>query len=305
LKPSNVKVKADGTVKVLDFGLAKALGPDAPGTGSDAAASQLPTITTPAMTQAGLILGTAAYMAPEQARGRPVNKQADIWAFGVVLWEMVTGGGRVRLTENAGTNWAPVWSRDGSRLAFQSSRNAAAVRGPRRFPSPRSHGITRGLAGSWLPVVYRNGAHPADARRRGSSPTRWCTTRGSFRSTTGRMCSGIRQMMGDARAHWDGKTLVIETTNFTNRTSIGPNGNGPRRSEAMKMTERLTRIDPEMIDYQLRVEDPKTYVSPWTLRMTLSRQPGYEILDPKFAALGDAESAAVDPARYDALGSVA
>ena len=86
LKPANIKVRPDGTVKVLDFGLAKALGP----TGSDALASQSPTITTPAMTQAGMILGTAAYMSPEQARGKPVDKHADIWAFGCVLFEMLT-----------------------------------------------------------------------------------------------------------------------------------------------------------------------------------------------------------------------
>ena len=80
LKPANVKVRADGTVKVLDFGLAKsAIG--------DSAA----TMTSPAMTEAGIILGTAAYMSPEQAKGRVVDKRADIWAFGVVLREMLTG----------------------------------------------------------------------------------------------------------------------------------------------------------------------------------------------------------------------
>jgi len=88
LKPANIKVRADGTVKVLDFGLAKAMEP----TGAMAASNSMsPTITTPAMTQAGIILGTAAYMSPEQARGRTVDKRADIWAFGCVLYEMLTG----------------------------------------------------------------------------------------------------------------------------------------------------------------------------------------------------------------------
>ena len=88
LKPSNIKLRQDGTVKVLDFGLAKALEPVS-ATGTDATAS--PTITSPAMTQMGVILGTAAYMSPEQARGKAVDRRSDIWAFGCVLYEMLTG----------------------------------------------------------------------------------------------------------------------------------------------------------------------------------------------------------------------
>jgi serine/threonine-protein kinase len=88
LKPANIRVRRDGTVKVLDFGLAKAMEP--PGVASSSE-SQSPTITTPAMTQAGVILGTAAYMSPEQALGKPVDERADIWAFGCVLYEMLTG----------------------------------------------------------------------------------------------------------------------------------------------------------------------------------------------------------------------
>ncbi len=85
LKPANVKIKPDGTVKVLDFGIAKALDPRFL-TGPGPAA-----LTTPAMTEAGFILGTAAYMSPEQARGKFVDQRTDIWAFGCVLYEMLTG----------------------------------------------------------------------------------------------------------------------------------------------------------------------------------------------------------------------
>ncbi len=85
LKPANVKMRGDGTVKVLDFGLAK------PPDSSASLVSRSPTLTSPTLTTEGVVLGTAAYMAPEQARGRAVDKRADIWAFGVVLYEMISG----------------------------------------------------------------------------------------------------------------------------------------------------------------------------------------------------------------------
>ena len=89
LKPANTKVRPDGTVKVLDFGLAKAASPALALSGGAPLPS--PTMTSPAMTAMGVVLGTAAYMAPEQARGKPVDRRADIWAFGVILMEMLTG----------------------------------------------------------------------------------------------------------------------------------------------------------------------------------------------------------------------
>ena len=108
LKPANVKVRPDGTVKVLDFGLAKAMEP----AGSSVVVSQSPTITTPAMmTGVGMILGSAAYMSPEQARGKSVDKRTDIWAFGCVLYEMLSGR-RVFDAEDVSMTLASVMMKD-------------------------------------------------------------------------------------------------------------------------------------------------------------------------------------------------
>ena len=113
LKPANIKVRADGTVKVLDFGLAKAM---TSGSQPGRAVSLSPTFTSPAMmTGVGMILGTAAYMSPEQARGSTVDRRADLWAFGVILFEMLSGqrlfdGGTVSDTLASVLKSDPDWS---------------------------------------------------------------------------------------------------------------------------------------------------------------------------------------------------
>jgi eukaryotic-like serine/threonine-protein kinase len=114
LKPANVKIKPDGTVKVLDFGIAKALDPRFI-TGPGPAA-----LTTPAVTEAGFILGTAAYMSPEQARGKFVDQRSDIWAFGCVLYEMLTGKPTF-LGEDVTGTLARVLERDADMRALPSA----------------------------------------------------------------------------------------------------------------------------------------------------------------------------------------
>ena len=138
--------------------------------------------------------------------------------------------------------------------------------------------ITRGLAGSILPVIYGNGTeivqgpgyvailqemvHEARIIPLNRSP---------------HVGAGVRSYMGDSRGRWEGNTLVIETTNFLpNQTGIGVNGGGPPTSEALRITERLTRADKETINYEMRVEDPRTFTGPFTIAYPIRQEPGYQ-----------------------------
>jgi Tol biopolymer transport system component len=140
LKPANVKIRDDGTVKVLDFGLAKAIAPDS----APAVVAASPTITSPAATAMGTILGTAAYMSPEQARGRTVDKRSDIWAFGAVLYEMLTGR-RAFDGEDVSDTLANVLKREPDWTALPSDTPPAIERVLRRCltkdPRLRTHDV--------------------------------------------------------------------------------------------------------------------------------------------------------------------
>jgi Tol biopolymer transport system component len=144
LKPANIKVRADGTVKVLDFGLAKAMEPASALRASAAHVSQSPTITTPAMTQAGMILGTAAYMSPEQAKGNPADKRSDVWSFGCVLYEMLTGR-RAFSGETVTETLAAILEREAdlSKLPASTPTNVRILlrRALQRDPRRRLHDI--------------------------------------------------------------------------------------------------------------------------------------------------------------------
>ena len=145
LKPANIKLRSDGTVKVLDFGLAKALEP-ASATSANVTAS--PTITSPAaMTGVGVILGTAAYMAPEQAKGRPADKRADIWALGCVLYEMVTGR-RAFSGEDVAETLAHILTKEPDWTALPANASAKVT--------PRKHGplsVTTAIGAGASPIT--------------------------------------------------------------------------------------------------------------------------------------------------------
>jgi hypothetical protein len=140
--------------------------------------------------------------------------------------------------------------------------------------------ITRGVLGSLLPVIYGNGL------RITQNPESVAITYEMIHDTRiipldGRapLDGNIKQLMGNARGHWEGDTLVVESRNFTDRTNLGVNGNGPPNSEQLKLTERFTRVDPQMIEYRATVDDPGAYTAPFTLRLMITARPGYEMYE--------------------------
>ncbi len=163
LKPGNVKVKEDGTVKVFDFGLAKAFGDEREGDPSES-----PTLTT-AATRAGVIMGTAAYMSPEQAKGKSVDKRADIWAFGVVLFEMLTGK-RVFAGEDISETLAHVLTKEPAWEALPANLPRALARLLRRCleRDPRERLRDVGGARIALSAPAEEAIAPAPARQASS-----------------------------------------------------------------------------------------------------------------------------------------
>jgi hypothetical protein len=141
--------------------------------------------------------------------------------------------------------------------------------------------ITRGLIGTMLPTAYDNGNQILQApgyvviRQEMIHETRVIPLDG--RPHAG---PGIRMYMGDSRGHWEGNTLVVETTNFTDKTSIGGNGvayngEGGRNSEALRIVERFTRTGPDTLKYEATIDDPKTWTRPWTINIPFQRNSHY------------------------------
>jgi hypothetical protein len=145
--------------------------------------------------------------------------------------------------------------------------------------------ITRGVLGSIIPVIYNNGNEILQApglviiRNEMIHETRIIPLDGRPH-----LSPAIRQFMGDSRGHWEGNTLVIETTNFTDKDAIGSNGAGypgdpGHHSADLKLTERLTRVDADTLNYQATIDDPKTWTQPWTILIPLQRNEKYQLLE--------------------------
>jgi hypothetical protein len=131
--------------------------------------------------------------------------------------------------------------------------------------------ITRGIVGSVLRVIYGNGNRIVQAPGMVAITYEMIhDTRVIYTDGRPHINPGVRQYLGDSRARWDGDTLVVETTNLTDQTSIGLNGNGLRHSDRMKLTERIRRVADDIIQYQITVDDPVTYTSPFTISMPLT-----------------------------------
>jgi hypothetical protein len=141
--------------------------------------------------------------------------------------------------------------------------------------------ITRGVVGSILPVIYGNGSSITQGpgyvviRNEMVHEARLVP----IDSKSPRLGKNIHMYMGDPRGHWDGNTLVVDSTNFTDRTGLGGNGNGAIHSESLHLIERYTRTAPDTIHYEFTVDDPDTYTKPWSATLDLNVKPGYEIYE--------------------------
>jgi hypothetical protein len=140
--------------------------------------------------------------------------------------------------------------------------------------------ISRGVVGSMLPRPYGNGLdivqapgyvaisyemiHEPRIIPLGNQP---------------RLGASIKQYMGDARGRWEGDTLVVETTNVTDQMSIGFNGNGLRHSDQMRLVERFTRVNPTTIEWEVTIDDPKTYTKPFKMALPIVSRPGYQVFE--------------------------
>ncbi len=147
------------------------------------------------------------------------------------------------------------------------------------FHSNYDRCITRGVVGSILPVIYGNGTNiiqgPGYVVIRNEMIHEARLVPLETRAHVGR---NLDMYMGDPRGHWEGNTLVVESTNFTDLTGLGGNGGGAIHSRNLRLVERFTRVDANTLQYQFTVDDPATYTRPWKVALDLTTKPGYHMI---------------------------
>jgi hypothetical protein len=177
----------------------------------------------------------------------------------------------------------PAMTPDGKKLVTETPAEWRGVANTWTDLSLYYRCITRGVVGTTMPSAYDNGNQILQMpgyvviRQEMIHETRVIPLDG--RPHVG---GDIKLYMGDSRGHWDGNTLVVETTNFTGKTSIGGNGvayngEGGRNSEALRLVERFTRVAPNMLSYEVTVDDPKTWTKPWTMHIPFQLNNSYEL----------------------------
>jgi hypothetical protein len=145
---------------------------------------------------------------------------------------------------------------------------------------PYDRCITRGVLASMLPTLYNMGTEILQV------PGHVVIRNEMIHETRSIPLDGrphlgprIRQYMGDSRGHWDGNTLVVETTNFNARVGLTMNGNASLTSQALRLVERLTRVGPDTIQYEATIDDPQTWTRPWTVALPLTQHPEYKMFE--------------------------
>ena len=170
-----------------------------------------------------------------------------------------------------------VQRRNAARAAARGARGAADSYEDR---SLYDRCITRGLVGSMLPVIYGNSFQFVQGQ--GFVAIRYemiHETRVIPLTPRPHISGKLRSLLGDPRGHFEGNTLVVETTNFTDRTALGVNGGGVRHSEKLRLVERFTPISRTAIDWKVTVDDPDTWTKPWSFGLTLTRDASQQVFE--------------------------
>ena len=182
-----------------------------------------------------------------------------------------------------------IWPADGQTPPLtEEARKIQAAQAATRGKTPSTwtdwsiydRCISRGVAGSIIPVIYGNGLEIVQTP--GYVAIRYEMVHDArIIPTDGRahLPASVKSYMGDPVGHWEGNTLVVETTNFNGKMAVGPNGGGVPLSDDARLIERFTRVSDNTVNYELTIDDPKTYTADWKIGFPITHEPGYEIYE--------------------------